>query len=156
MTKVLPQKQNKVSKHVDETWKKKKKRKTNKRPLCVWPPASDERSWSHETPSVFSESQMWIQMCLLDHVYRGAERSVVLQPVDKRSHPLRQRRLQLGNVTLRFRSTTSTTLSCLFFFCFVPDSEIPCRRPAPTLRSDRLLEKIKPQQAAENRADCGR
>lgn len=46
------------------------------------------------------ESLMWFQMCLLDNMNGGAERSVVLQPVQERSHPLRQRSLQLRNVTL--------------------------------------------------------
>lgn len=46
---------------------------------------------------------------LLDDVYHGAERSVVLQPVEERSHSLRQRSLQLRNVTLGFTEETERT-----------------------------------------------
>ena len=59
-----------------------------------------------------------VQRCLLEDVQGWAEGSVVLQPVEERSHPLRQSRLQLRNVTLGFigneaRGKTSTTLFSL-------------------------------------------
>lgn len=42
-----------------------------------------------------------VEEALLDDVNGGAERSVVLQPVEESSQPLGERRLQLRNVTLR-------------------------------------------------------
>ena len=47
---------------------------------------------------------------LLEDVDGGAERSVVLQPVEERSHSLRQRGLQLRDVTLQERQRRNNAL----------------------------------------------
>lgn len=52
--------------------------------------------------SLESDASPDARRCLLKNVHSGAERSVVLQPVQERSHSLRQRSLQLRNVTLGF------------------------------------------------------
>lgn len=61
-----------------------------------------------------------VRQCLLDDMYRGAERSVVVEPVEESSHPLRERSLQLRNVTLGTkedkRGNKTTTL--LLVACF--------------------------------------
>lgn len=95
----------------------KKKNKTSC--LCISVTALKKK---HSFQCVCKQSDMSpdVRQCLLDDMYRGAERSVVVEPVEESSHPLRERSLQLRNVTLGTkedkRGNKTTTL--LLVECF--------------------------------------